>query len=109
MGMADGYAQATRKPVLVNLHSAAGTGKAMGGLANAWNSHTPLVVVVGQQVREMIGLEAYPTNVNVTTLPQPLVKWSYEPSCAEEVPLALSRAIHIDDAPARGPVISRYL
>jgi len=70
MGMADGYAQATRKPVLVNLHSAAGTGKAMGGLANAWNSHTPLVVVVGQQVREMIGLEAYLTDVNATTLPQ---------------------------------------
>ena len=55
MGMADGYAQATRKPVLVNLHSAAGTGNAMGGLANAWNSHTPLVVMAGQQVRAMTG------------------------------------------------------
>jgi benzoylformate decarboxylase len=41
MGMADGYAQATGKPALVNLHSAAGTGNGMGALANAWNSHTP--------------------------------------------------------------------
>jgi benzoylformate decarboxylase len=104
MGMADGYAQATRKPVLVNLHSAAGTGNAMGGLANAWNSHTPLVVMAGQQVRAMTGLEAYLTNVDATTLPGPLVKWSCEPSCAEEVPLALSRAIHIAEAPACGPV-----
>jgi glyoxylate carboligase len=40
MGMADGYAQATGKPALVNLHSAAGTGNGMGALANAWNSHT---------------------------------------------------------------------
>jgi benzoylformate decarboxylase len=58
----------------------------------------------GQQVRAMIGVEAYLTNVNATALPRPLVKWSHEPSCAEEVPLALSRAIHIADAPARGPV-----
>ena len=47
MGMADGYAQATGKPALVNLHSAAGTGNGMGALANAWNSHTPLIVTAG--------------------------------------------------------------
>src|SRR5271155_5061910 len=51
VGMADGYAQATGKPVLVNLHSAAGTGNGMGALANAWNSHTPLIVTAGQQTR----------------------------------------------------------
>jgi benzoylformate decarboxylase len=104
IAMADGYAQAKRQPVLVNLHSAAGTGNAMGGLVNAWNSHTPLVIMAGQQVREMIGLEALLTNIDATTLPRPLVKWSYEPSSAEQVPLALSRAIHIAGAPARGPV-----
>jgi len=32
IGIADGYAQATGRPALVNLHSAAGTGNAMGGL-----------------------------------------------------------------------------
>jgi benzoylformate decarboxylase len=46
VGMADGYAQATGKPVLINLHSAAGTGNGMGALTNAWNSHTPLIVTV---------------------------------------------------------------
>ena len=51
MGMADGYAQAIGKPALVNLHSAAGTGNGMGALANAWNSHTPLIVTAGQQTR----------------------------------------------------------
>jgi Thiamine pyrophosphate enzyme, N-terminal TPP binding domain len=35
--MADGYAQATGKPALINLHSAAGTGNGMGALTNAWN------------------------------------------------------------------------
>jgi thiamine pyrophosphate-dependent acetolactate synthase large subunit-like protein len=54
MGMADGYAQATGKPALVNLHSAAGTGNGMGAFANAWNSHTPLIVMAGQQTRAMM-------------------------------------------------------
>jgi benzoylformate decarboxylase len=58
MGMADGYAQATGKPALVNLHSAAGTGNGMGAFANAWNSHTPLIVMAGQQIRAMVGIEA---------------------------------------------------
>src|ERR1700686_174985 len=30
VAMADGFAQATRKPVLVNLHTSAGTGNGMG-------------------------------------------------------------------------------
>ena len=104
IGMADGYAQATGRPALVNLHSAAGTGNAMGGLANAWNSHSPLVVTAGQQTRAMIGIEPLLTNIDATTLPKPLVKWSYEPARAEDVPLAMSRALHLSSLPARGPV-----
>ena len=64
MGMADGYAQATGKPALVNLHSAAGTGNGMGALANAWNSHTPLIVTAGQQARAMVSVEALLTNLS---------------------------------------------
>jgi benzoylformate decarboxylase len=104
MGMADGFAQATGAPAFVNLHSAAGTGNAMGSLANAWNSHTPLVVTAGQQVRAMMGIEPLLTNVEATNLPKPLVKWSCEPASAGDVPLALVRAIHTAKAPARGPV-----
>jgi benzoylformate decarboxylase len=104
MGMADGYAQATGKPVLVNLHSAAGTGNGMGALANAWNSHTPLVVLAGQQTRAMVTIEALLTNQDSTQLPRPLVKWSYEPPIAQDVPLAVSRALHMAALPPSGPV-----
>lgn len=104
LGMADGYAQATGKPALVNLHSAAGTGNAMGALANAWNSHTPLVVTAGQQHRAMVAAEPYLTNIDSTMLPRPLVKWSYEPSTPQEVPYSISRAIHTSMSDARGPV-----
>jgi benzoylformate decarboxylase len=104
MGMADGYAQASGRPALVNLHSAAGTGNGMGALANAWNSHTPLIVTAGQQTRAMVGVEALLTNLDSTQLPRPLVKWSYEPSIAQDVPLAMSRALHMAALPPSGPV-----
>src|SRR6516164_6145916 len=104
LGMADGYAQATGQPVLVNVHSAAGLGNAMGVLVNATISHTPLVVVAGQQTRAMISLEAQLTNVDATQLPRPLVKWSVEPSRPQDVPAALARAIHTAMLPPRGPV-----
>jgi benzoylformate decarboxylase len=104
VGMADGYAQATSKPALINLHSAAGTGNGMGALANACNSHTPLIVTAGQQTRAMVGVEALLTNLDSTQLPRPLVKWSYEPSVAQDVPLAMSRALHMAALPPSGPV-----
>jgi benzoylformate decarboxylase len=104
MGMADGYAQASGKPALVNLHSAAGTGNGMGALANAWNAHTPLIVMAGQQIRAMVGVEAFLTNVDSTQLPRPLAKWSYEPLLARDVPLAMSRALHTAALPPSGPV-----
>ncbi|MEU6420808.1 benzoylformate decarboxylase [Streptomyces spiralis] len=93
VGMADGYAQATGRPVLVNLHAAAGSGNAMGALTNAVASRTPLVVVAGQQVRPAVGPEANLTNVDAPSLMKPLVGWAAEPACAEDVPRALAQAV----------------
>lgn len=104
VGMADGYAQASGKPVLVNLHAAAGTGNAMGALTNAQHSQSPLVVTAGQQSRHLIGMEGMLANTDAALLPRPLVKWSAEPTCATDVPRALSQAIHMANQPAKGPV-----
>ncbi|MGX4694253.1 benzoylformate decarboxylase [Streptomyces sp. JNUCC 63] len=93
VGMADGYAQATGRPVLVNLHAASGSGNAMGALTNAVASRTPLVVVAGQQVRSAIGPEANLANVDAPALMKPLVGWAAEPACAEDVPRALAQAV----------------
>ena len=49
VAMADGYAQAARKPAFINLHTAGGLGHGMGNLLNASVSKTPLVVTSGQQ------------------------------------------------------------
>ena len=104
VGMADGYAQASGRPALVNLHTAPGVANAMGAIFNAQANHSPLVITAGQQVRAQMTLQANLTNRDAVRLPHPLVKWSYEPPRAEDVPLALSRAVHLAALPPRGPV-----
>jgi benzoylformate decarboxylase len=104
IAMADGYAQATRRPALVNLHTGAGLGNAMGNLLTAFQNKTPLIVTAGQQTREMLLLEPWLTNVDATMLPRPWVKWAYEPVRAQDVPAAFMRAIATAMQPPAGPV-----
>jgi benzoylformate decarboxylase len=104
VGMADGYAQASGRPALVNLHTAPGVGNAMGAIFNAQANHSPLVITAGQQVRAQMTLQANLTNRDAARMPHPLVKWSYEVPRAEDVPLALARAAHLAALPPKGPV-----
>jgi benzoylformate decarboxylase len=104
IAMADGFAQATRRPALVNLHSGGGLGNAMGNLLTVFQNKTPLIVTAGQQTREMLLLEPWLTNVEATMLPRPWVKWAYEPVRAQDVPAAFMRAIATAVQPPAGPV-----
>jgi benzoylformate decarboxylase len=104
IGIADGYAQATRRPALVNVHTGAGLGNAMGCLLTAFQNKTPLIVTAGQQTREMLLMEPWLTNVEPTTMPRPWVKWAYEPVRAQDVPAAFMRAIATALQPPSGPV-----
>jgi benzoylformate decarboxylase len=104
IGMADGHAQATGRPSLVNLHAAAGTGNAMGNLINTQSGHVPVVITSGQQARRYTELKAYLTNVDAPKLVEPLVKWSHEPSRPQDGPQSLSNAILLATAAPTGPV-----
>ena len=105
VSMADGYAQASGRVGHVNLHTAPGLGNAMGAIYNAQANHTPLLVTAGQQVRAAITLQANLTNRNPATLAGSVVKWSYEPPRAADVPAALARAIHLAAIAPRGPAL----
>jgi benzoylformate decarboxylase len=102
--MADGYAQASGRAAIANLHTAPGVGNAMGAIFNAQANHSPLLVTAGQQSRGQMTLQANLTNRDAIRMPHPLVKWSYEPPRAEDVPHALARGIHMASLPPRGPV-----
>lgn len=103
VGMADGYAQATRNAALVNLHSAVGVGHAMGNIFTACKNQTPLVITAGQQARAILPFEPFLFSGRATELPQPYVKWACEPARAEDVPAALARAYYMAMQPPRGP------
>ncbi|HEY7255176.1 MAG TPA: benzoylformate decarboxylase [Solirubrobacterales bacterium] len=104
VGMADGYAQASGRATVANLHTAPGVGNAMGAIFNAQANHSPLLITAGQQVRAQMTLQANLTNRDAIRMPHPLVKWAYEPARAEDVPLALAHGLHLASMSPRGPV-----
>ena len=104
VGMADGFAQASGTVGHVNLHTAPGVGNGMGGIFNAQANKTPLLVTAGQQSRSLMTLQANLTNRDATRMPHPLVKWSYEPPRAQDVPHAIARGTYLASLPPRGPV-----
>jgi benzoylformate decarboxylase len=104
VGMADGFAQASGRVAHANLHTAPGVGNAGGALFNAWANKAPLLVTAGQQVRAHMTMQANLTNRDATRVPEPFVKWSYEPPRAQDVPAALARGVHLASLSPRGPV-----
>src|ERR671916_2859217 len=104
VGMADGFAQASGTVGHVNLHTAPGVGNAMGAIFNAQANKTPLLVTAGQQTRSLMTLQANLTNRDAARMPHPLVKWSYEPPRAADVPHAIARGTYLASLPPRGPV-----
>src|SRR5256885_3365944 len=103
VGMADGFAQASGRPAHVNLHTAPGVGNGMGAIFNAQANHSPLLVTAGQQVRAHITMQANLTNRDAPRVVHPFVKWSFEPPRAQDVPAALTRAIHTASLAPKGP------
>src|SRR5271169_3445917 len=103
VGMADGYAQATRNAGFVNLHSAAGLGNALGNIYTAHRNQTPLVITAGQQARSILPLQAFLYAERASEFPRPYVKFSVEPARAEDVPAAIARAYYVAMQPPCGP------
>ncbi|KKY67737.1 benzoylformate decarboxylase [Morganella morganii] len=101
---ADGYAQSTRNVALVNVHTSAGLSNAMSNILTAYMNRTPLIITAGNQTRDMLLMEPWLTNIKPETLPEPWVKWSYQPVRAEDVPAAFMRAYAMALQPPAGPV-----
>lgn len=104
LSMADGYAQVADKPAIVNLHSAAGLGHAMGSLVTAYKNNTPLIVVAGQQARSILPYEPFLGAADPAVHVKPYVKWACEPARAADVPRAFARAFAIATSAPCGPV-----
>lgn len=100
---ADGYARATQKPAVVQIHSTPGLGNSIGALYQAKRGHSPLVVIGGDSGIKYQAMDSQMAG-DLVALAEPVTKWStmvMEPSSMLRV---LRRAIKIAATPPMGPV-----
>jgi len=100
---ADGYARATKKPTLVQLHSSPGIGNSVGAMYQAKRGHSPLVVIGGDAGIKYMAMDAQMA-ADLVAIMEPVTKWStmvLDPSSLLRV---LRRAIKIAATPPMGPV-----
>ena len=103
VAMADGYAQAARRPGFLNLHTAGGLGHGMGNLINAQVSQTPLVVTAGQQDSRHTLTDPLLAG-DLVSIAAPVVKWAHEVTHADQLPILVRRAFQDARAAPSGPV-----
>ena len=103
VAMAMGYARASGKPGVVNLHVAPGLGHGMGNLYNAFRAGIPLIVTAGQQHTKLIIHDPILT-ADLDEMARPFTKWAYEVRFVEELPTVMQRAFKEAMTPPTGPV-----
>jgi benzoylformate decarboxylase len=101
--IADGYARATQKPTVVQLHSSPGLGNAIGSLYQAMRGHAPLVVIGGDAGVKYQAMDAQMA-ADLVSIAKPVTKWSTMITDPASTLRVLRRAIKIAATPPMGPV-----
>ena len=103
VGMADGYARASRSLAACNLHCTPGLGHAMGAIYSAKFSGSPIIITAGQY-EQGYGLTEPMLYEPLVPIASPLVKWALEVPRAEDLPRIVHRAAKVALTPPTGPV-----
>ena len=103
MGAAMGYARTSGKPGVVELHVTPGIGHGLGNLFNAAKSRVPVIVLCGQQHSELLLQEPLLAS-DLVRVARQYTKWAYEIRSANELPMAMQRAVKTAMTPPMGPV-----
>lgn len=101
--MADGYARATQKPTIVQVHSSPGLGNAIGALYQAYRGHAPLVVIGGDAGVKYQAMDAQMA-ADLVSMARPVTKWATTVVYPSSLLRVLRRAIKIAATPPMGPV-----
>ena len=102
--MADGYARATGKPGVVLVTSGPGAGNTITGLMTAHMDSIPIIVLTGQQIRPMLGKDAF-QEADIFNITLPVVKHSYLVRETDDIPRVVREAFHISTTGRPGPVL----
>jgi acetolactate synthase I/II/III large subunit len=102
--MADGYARASGKPGVVLVTSGPGAGNTITGLMTAQMDSVPMIIISGQQIRPMLGLDAF-QEADIFNLSMPVVKHNYLVLDTNDVPKTVHEAFAIATSGRPGPVL----
>lgn len=102
--MADGYARASGKPGVVLVTSGPGAGNVVTGLMTAHMDSVPMVVISGQQITSMLGLDAF-QEADIFNVTMPVVKHNYLVKNTNDLPRIVDEAFHLATTGRPGPVV----
>ncbi len=102
--IADGYARASGKPGVVLVTSGPGAGNIVTGLMTAHMDSVPLIVISGQQITSMLGLDAF-QEADVFNITMPVVKHNYLAKKVDDLPRIIDEAFYIATTGRPGPVL----
>jgi acetolactate synthase I/II/III large subunit len=102
--IADGYARASGKPGVVLVTSGPGAGNTITGLMTAQMDSVPIIVISGQQIRPMLGLDAF-QEADVFNLTMPVTKHNYLVMETNDIPSVVTEAFAIATSGRPGPVL----
>lgn len=100
---ADGYARASGRLGVVVATSGPGATNLVTGVANAYMDSIPLLVITGQVPRSLIGTDAF-QETDILGMTLGIVKHSYLPEKADQLPKMVEEAIQIATQGRPGPV-----
>lgn len=102
--MADGYARVSGKPGVVLVTSGPGAGNTVTGLMTAHMDSVPIIVISGQQIRPMLGKDAF-QEADIFNITMPVVKHNYLVYDTQKLPDIVHEAFHIATSGRPGPVL----
>lgn len=102
--IADGYARASGKPGVVLVTSGPGAGNVVTGLMTAHMDSVPLVVISGQQITSMLGLDAF-QEADIFNITMPVTKHNYLVKETKDIPRTVNEAFYLATTGRPGPVL----
>ncbi len=103
VGIGDGYARATKKPTVVQLHSGVGLGNGIGMMYQAMRGHAPLVVLAGEAGIKYDAMDAQMA-ADLVSMAKPVTKWAIRVVDPKSLLRVIRRAIKIASTAPMGPV-----
>lgn len=102
--MAEAYGKCTSKPGVVLATRGVGAGNLAIGVHTAFQDSTPMIVILGQVHRKVLGKEGF-QEVDLSSFFAPIAKWTVEVTDPERIGEIMTKAIRVSQSGRPGPVV----